>query len=424
MRKIFGVIVWLGLSLGLHRPALCQAAASGQNAAAPQETGYAIGHVVCVDTQRPARVAQVRFVPVPAAVKAVTEQDGPKNKMADLPRYQLLGSEVNPVETDMEGNFVARNLKPGRYVVRVDLGGYLVPLLNFPPSDFAHPDEAARQRMERELQFIEIQPRSETRVYVSLQRGATLSGTVRFDDGSPAIGVATELWVMNGKGDWESTLSGYRFGATDAQGRYEVEGMLAGNYLVQVNLSLNEHSNQVMPMNGSEMHVEMTTTIFSLPVYSGNVLRKREATPIKVEGAGNYDGNDITLPISKLHRVSGAVVAKDGHALNGGTVVLRYPDDNSEVAIIKVNREDRQFHFPYVPEGSYTLAVEEARDVTETEVPNAPGVTPKTRIEEKTVRSYGKLEQPLVVQSDVEGVLATVPEARKTDTSATAQASE
>ena len=79
-----------------------------------------------------------------------------------------------------------------------------------------------------------------------------------------------------------------------------------------------------------------------------------------------------------------------------------------------MSREDRQFHFPYVPEGNYTLAVDGARDVTEVEVPNPPGLTPRSHLEDKTVRQYGTAKQPLLVQSDVDGVLATVPEASKT----------
>ena len=118
--------------------------------------------------------------------------------------------------------------------------------------------------------------------------------------------------MKNAKGDWEEArLAGIRFGATDSRGHYEVDAVPPGTYLVRANLSLNEHSYAIMPMptDGSEMHVEMTKTIFSLPVYSGSALRQREATPIKVESSGQQDGNDITLPISKLHRVSGALVA-------------------------------------------------------------------------------------------------------------------
>lgn len=405
---------------------LCASAQGGRvgDIASAPEPGYATGHVTCSDTQRPARLAQVRFVPMPGTTQPATEKQAPKSKMNWLQTSQLFGSELNPVETDVNGDFTARNLKPGRYVVRVDLDGYVTPLLSMAPSDFEQPDEAARQRMTRELQIVDVRPRSETRVDVTLQRGATLGGTVRFDDGSPAIGIATELLTKSKAGKWESArLSGLRYGNTDALGRYEVDGVPPGDYLVRAQLALNEFSNGVLPMNGNQVHIQMTKTIFSLPVYTGSVLRERDATPVEVKDSGEYSGNDITLPISKLHRVSGAVMG-GGHALNGGKLVLQYADDHSEVATVDISREDRQFHFPYVPEGSYVLSVEEARDVTEVEVPNAPGVLPKTHLEERTVRTYGKTDQPLIVQSDVEGVLATVPEAKGRNPAGTAQAAQ
>ena len=154
-----------------------QSVRAGSTGAVTQEPGYVTGHVTCGDTQRPARLAQVRFVPVPAAAKAMTEADAPTSKRSGLETSQLFGSEINPVETDMNGDYTVRNLKPGRYAVRVDLDGYLTPLLMFSPDEFRHPDEAARQRMARELQVVDIRPRAETRVDVTVQRGATISGT-------------------------------------------------------------------------------------------------------------------------------------------------------------------------------------------------------------------------------------------------------
>ncbi|HLI77665.1 MAG TPA: carboxypeptidase-like regulatory domain-containing protein [Acidobacteriaceae bacterium] len=384
-----------------------------------QDPGSAVGHVTCGDTQRPARIAQVRLIPVGNITRA--DATGPKVKMPEVQEDAEVGAGVNPVETDMDGNFSIHNLKPGRYYVRVDLQGYVAPLLTFGAKELQQPDEATRERIARELQTVDIQPHTETRVDVTVQRGASVGGTVRFDDGTPAAGLNVMLFRQAATGKWEGThLQGRGYGSTDGRGQYLFESLPPGIYTVKADLALKEFSQATMPMptNGVQMHVTMSRTTFELPVYFGNALRQRDASPIKVEGSANYDGNDISLPLSKLHHVSGALVAGDGHSLNSGKVFLRYPDDDTEVASVGVNREDRQFHFPYVPEGSYKLEVDEARDVTEIEVPNAPGVTPKTRLEDKTVKRYGKLEQALVVQSDVEGVVATVPEMGKTASAA------
>ena len=123
---------------------------------------------------------------------------------------------------------------------------------------------------------------------------------------------------------------------------------------------------------------------------------------------------DLSVPLSKLHSVSGSLLAKDGHTINGGNVQLLHSDDREEVSQgQRRQREDKEFHFPYVPEDDYILSVPGAKDVTQVEVENAKGVTPHTHPEDKTVRTYGAAEQPLKVQTDMTGVLVNVPEKKE-----------
>ena len=182
----------LSVAIVLRLLAARPCSAGAQTTAVPQSPGYVVGHVTCTDTQRPARVAQVRLVPVPTR-QAAPAQASKAGKPAGEGLAEL-GAGVIPVETDMDGNFSIRNAKPGLYYVRVDLEGYMSPLLLFSSKDLQQPDEATRQRIDRELQVVEVHSRAETRVDISLQRGAAIAGTVRFDDGSPAIGIATHCW--------------------------------------------------------------------------------------------------------------------------------------------------------------------------------------------------------------------------------------
>ena len=43
-------------------------------------------------------------------------------------------------------------------------------------------------------------------VEVTLERGASVSGSIRYDDGSPAIGILVGLERKNSKGAWEPAL--------------------------------------------------------------------------------------------------------------------------------------------------------------------------------------------------------------------------
>ncbi len=55
------------------------------------------------------------------------------------------------------------------------------------------------------------------------------------------------------------------------------------------------------------------------------------------------------------------------------------------------------------------MKVTKARDVTRTEISNGPGMMPPTHMDEKTVRSFGESSQPLVVTTDVSGLVVSVP---------------
>jgi len=140
-------------------------------------------------------------------------------------------------------------------------------------------------------------------------------------------------------------------------------------------------------------------------------MRQRDAKPIKLTGAEDSAGNDIEIPLSTLHAISGTVLeGATGRTVNAAKVSLHYTDDNSQLVSTEVGKDDNAFHFLYVPEGEYTLKVTDPRDVTRTEVPNCPpGCVPPTRTEEKTVRSFGNAEQPLILHTDITALTVAVP---------------
>ena len=77
--------------------------------------------------------------------------------------------------------------------------------------------------------------------------------------------------------------------------------------------------------------------------------------------------------------------------------------------------EDSTFHFDFVPEGEYTLAVSDARDVRREEVNTPSGGMPFLHTKDTTIREYGNTNQPLVVQSEVTGLAVLVsPKPAKT----------
>ena len=157
-----------------------------------------------------------------------------------------------------------------------------------------------------------------------------------------------------------------------------------------------------------------TSTHYSLNFYNGETARKRDAKPIHLDASQEMTGADITIPVSKLHSVSGAIVeAKSGRPINSGSIELDYADGGDSLTSVKVEPDEPIFFMPFVPEGVYTIKAREAADVTREEISNGPGTMPPTHTKETIQRKYDPAEQPLTVTTDVTGVnLAVTPTAK------------
>jgi hypothetical protein len=133
--------------------------------------------------------------------------------------------------------------------------------------------------------------------------------------------------------------------------------------------------------------------------------------PFSLSAGEDRHGEDLQIPLSKLHTIRGSILAAhDGHVLNGGSVVLEYADDKSPLTQTTVSRDDQEFSFGYVPEGDYILQVNSAADVDYAEPPNPSRPSSLSRTEDRILRTYGPAGQPIHVTSDVTGIVISVPE--------------
>ena len=375
----------------------------------PEPTGTVAGHITCADTQRPARLAAVRLVRVPKPTDPKPARNtGDAAPMSD------------EVQTALDGSYTLRDVKPGLYYLVAEKEGYLLPLGAFSQKDLATPDEATKQQIAAAIHTIAVGPDQTTREDMVLERGATVSGTVLYDDGSPASGLGVELLVKDKDGKWvPAELFRYRSQAwnmpTDDYGHYRITGLPAGEYATEVNLSLSDVETVTgpVPNNPSQtLTVNITRTRYSLPLYSGDVFRKPKAVAYTLGEGEVRAGSDLVFPLAKLHKVGGQVLAKDGHALNGGKIKLLYADDNTEMTETEVQYADQAFHLDFVPEGDFLLKVSDAKDLTKVQVENAAGYTPRFHEESKTVKTYGDAERALKVEGDAADVMVTVPESK------------
>lgn len=368
--------------------------------------GSVTGHVYCSDTNDPARLGTVTLPPIADTLKSsFTKQ----NIDPHTPRPVF-----RPVPTLLDGSFTMPRVTPGYYYVVVQYPGYLSPISQFTSEEIAHPSPKMQKFIADTVPTIAVDANRTTTTDIRLQHGASISGTVRFDDGSPAAGLHVRLFHKDEKDGWIEVVLGTSTyssrSQTNDQGYYRLSGLAAGEYIVRVDFDLEDIVFSSFFTTGSSTE----GVRYSIPIYSGGKMREKDAKSISLHDGEDDSSEDIIIPVTKLHSVSGAIVeASNGRAINSGTVVLLNSDDKTQAASAKVDGDSATFHFDFVPEGSYILKITNARDVSREEIPmGPPGVTvfPPTRIQETMIKAYEPAEQAIIVQGDMSGIVIPVPD--------------
>jgi hypothetical protein len=338
-----GLIAFLASGVGLRERAQPQAAAAGGS-----PVGSVTGHVIAQDTQRVVRFAGVLL----QSVAAVAAEDG-----AGGDRFGG-GGAVNS-RTDAEGDFTAVNVAPGDYYVTATAPGYVSEraLLQAAVNAGASPAALLAQ-----IPVVHVAADSTASVVVTIERGATISGRVQWEDGSPASGLALRAippaapnGTANGAGPLPGVLQGIQsaggsmsFGQTDDRGGFRIAGLPAGNYLVQATVPTSSQSRgagNVQRFNSPVM------------VYSPGVFRRAEAKAVSVNAGEERTDVRMVIDLRGLHTVSGHVTSSDPSlSVASGRVTLTDANDRDLHPVGSIV-PDGGFVLRYVPPGTYTLQV-------------------------------------------------------------------
>lgn len=377
----------------------------------PLPPGQVTGRVVCADTGQPGRFASVQLIaeqPSKAPVLDVSSLGKDPNfekLLATAMTAMMKGSNLSTV-TGLDGAFSLDKVLPGTYYVVAQLPGYQSPLSQFSQIERMKADDATLKAVQSAAEKIVVQSNLPAHIEIRLERGASISGSVRYDDGSPAPGVTPILMVLDKDGKWkELGATGMLPVTTDDRGHYRIYGIQAGKYAVRAALPTMQATTGLGPGSIS-LHIN---TGDALIVYSGGALREKEVKPVAVGPGEEIDAVDVIFPLDNLHAVSGSVVAKaDGHAIDSGAVTLADPE-TKDVLRTAMIEQDGGFHLNYLPDGQYLLRVTGAAD-TEKSGKDDSGNDFARMLHSKPLKSYGEAELPILLKSDSTGLVLQVPD--------------
>ena len=368
-----------------------------------QVPGSVTGHVDCADTKRPARLARVTIEPV-ADLKAVSV-----DAKGNIVRQRSVSTAI-VAQTGADGSYSIESIPPGQYYILAELPGYLSPLTEFALENIALPNEQDERRLHETLQRVTVLSGQTARMDFRLERGGAIDGRVLYDDGSPVMGAWINVLRKDEKLGWrplsDIALSRFQYAlTTDDRGHYRITMLAPGEYLVAVAIRQVTMSSSGEPLPGLTAPRD---DLFSTQIYVGDSASRGTAKPIMLHKGEEHTGADITVAISKMHMLSGMIVAaRDGHPINRATVSLVDTIDGSPVKEAVVIGNGR-FAMPFVPEGEYLLKVTDAKDGAMETGPIEGGTGTYSRFVPQHV--YADAKQSLIVSGDVSGLTIKVPE--------------
>lgn len=343
--------------------------------------GTVTGTVICADTGKPARFATVQLLPSP---NGLAGEGAPSEQQA---------------VTDLDGKFKIEAVTPGDYFAVATLDGYLDPVygidfdrMNAKGGDNEQTADVIEQWKEHMVE-VSVSAHNPTDFTIQIERGAEVTGTVAYDDGSPAIGMRFALYRKNAKGGLSTVgpKSDQGFSLeekSDARGRFAVTNLPAGEYTVCTLLPGDSQAS-------------------SPQVCLGNVFRKRDARTITASPGDTVNGADIVIPLHSIHSVTGSIVqGVKNQSPTKATVHLLYADDREPAMAVDMF-SDGSFLFPFVPEGAYIVQVTNA--TYEEPAPQA-GADSSAKTAAKA-HAFADREVAVTVQGDVTDLSIALVEA-------------
>jgi hypothetical protein len=249
--------------------------------------GRLMGSVICASTGLPLATAAIKL-------QAIKEEKNIKYGI------QRLGT------SDADGNFDFPSIPASTYYAFATLSGYASPSSTLPrESSFGVPKHlyATTQVLDAMLDKVTIVPDTATEIVFSLQVGGSISGTVFWQDGSPATNTPLTVTLItddNRQCDyWLTPMEDMPFFdepeiSTDSDGNFKLAGLFAGKYAIGARVP------RFLPYVRKNLlwgGVPPTINCNSSFYWTGNTPNHEDAVPVVVPSGTHISNVDLILPM-------------------------------------------------------------------------------------------------------------------------------
>ena len=348
---------------------------AGIPATAQAPTGSAEGHIICNDGNVPARFATVFLEPL----ANLLSQDNGGEKPSNFTRQS---------QTDFTGRYFYPSISVGTYVVHVEKAGYSDDFeLVKKVLDWFTPDE--KKQILSNFPQVTVTASGTASKDVVVRRGGAINGHISIDTGGlPGQAEVTATMVSSDLlGDLQD-VGGKKpphfekTGHIDDRGIYRIAGLPAGKYRVEVRLTegVYEFTTIVDLGHGRALGAQIRSGNGSLTVFAPDALTESGAKIVSVGSGDELSDIDITVPMSRLHSISGTVTQGGNPLVRAALTIYRDVKklSNSDV----ISTPEGSYRFDLLPAGTYTIkAMYPIQMLASKKAHPAPSVTGKITVQ-------------------------------------------